>query len=133
MKKNNKPDNVNKKWLYFAEEDYNLIIYLWNKDNKFYRSICFHSQQYVEKVLKGILEGNSASVPRIHDINALVKRVEKFGIKVPLTEEQILFLSSVYIDTRYPPDVGLLPNGEPQKKDAAIAVKAVKKIKEWLD
>jgi len=133
MKKNNEHDKVNKKWLYFADEDYKIIIYLWNKEKKFYRSICFHAQQYVEKVLKGILEEKGDAIPRIHDINALVRRVEKLGIKVPLTENQILFLSSVYIDTRYPPDVGLLPDGEPQKKDTEIAVKAAKKIREWID
>ena len=108
MKKSNRRFTIDNKWLRFADEDYNLIMYLWNKENRFNRTICFHAQQFIEKVLKGILEGEDANLPRIHDINALVKKVEKCGIKVPLNENQILFLSSVYIDTRYPPDVGLL-------------------------
>ncbi|RLF37590.1 MAG: hypothetical protein DRN21_06230 [Thermoplasmata archaeon] len=51
---------------------------------------------------------------------------------MPLTETEILFLSSVYIDTRYPPDVGLLPKGEPTETDAELAVKAVRKLKKWI-
>jgi len=132
MKKSNVSDNIDEKWLNFADEDYKLVTFLWNQENEFYRSICFHAQQFIEKVLKGIIEGAGLSPPRIHDINALEKRVDKLGFDVPLTENEILFLSSVYIDIRYPPDVGLLPNGEPTKRDAEIAVKAVKKIKEWI-
>ena len=45
MKKNTIHDRINKKWLRFAEEDYNLVNYLWNTENRFYRSICFHAQQ----------------------------------------------------------------------------------------
>ena len=43
-------------------------------------------------------------------------------MKVPLSKDEQIFLSSVYIDTRYPPDAGLLPDGEPVKSDAKIAV-----------
>jgi len=62
-----------------------------------------------------------------------VKRVNKLGISVPLKEHEILFLSSIYIDVRYPPDVGLLPNGEPVRRDVDIAIKAAKKLKQWVE
>lgn len=103
---------IDKKWLEFAEEDYRLLEYLWKSSGKFYRSICFHGQQYVEKVLKGIIERTGEIPPRIHDVNVLNQKCQKSGIKIPLNVTEILFLSSVYIDTRYPPDVGLLPKGE---------------------
>ena len=93
---------ISKKWLKFAEEDYALVIFLHNKKNAFFRSICFHAQQFIEKILKGILEASGQTPPRIHDINALVKRVNKLGLTVPLQENEILFLSSIYIDVRYP-------------------------------
>lgn len=130
-----KEDNLQKidqNWFDFAVEDYELVIFLSKKDNRFNRSICFHAQQFVEKILKGVLEEEGVIPPRIHDINALCKKVEKLGIKVPLTENQSLLLSSVYIDTRYPPDAGLLPEGDPDKSDVQIAVNAVLRIKEWV-
>jgi len=132
MKKHTNRLNIDEKWLKFAEEDYKLVSFLYNKQKDFYRSICFHAQQFVEKILKGILEGAGLSPLKIHDINALVKRVSKLGIIVPLKEREILFLSSIYIDVRYPPDVGLLPNGEPSRKDVDIAVEAVRRLKRWV-
>ncbi|NIA02339.1 MAG: HEPN domain-containing protein [Nitrospirae bacterium] len=88
-----------------------------NESSQFRGAVCFHPQQFVEKILKGVLEGAGEIPPRTHDINALASRLAKAKILVPLTEDEILLLSSVYIDTRYPPDVGLLPNGAPTKKD----------------
>jgi len=124
---------ISKKWLEFAKEDYRVLEYLWKSNNKFYRSICFHGQQYVEKVLKGIIEHPGETPPRIHDINALNQKCQNLGINIPLNETEILFFSSVYIDTRYPPDVGLLPKGEPLKSDAELVVKACRKLKKWMD
>ena len=67
-----------------------------------------------------------------HDINALARRLAKENSAVPLTEDEILLLSSVYIDTRYPPDVGLLPNGAPTKKDVDSVINSVLKIEKWI-
>lgn len=111
---------VDEKWLRFAEDDYRLVVFLWSEATYFYGVICFHAQQFVEKILKGVLEGAGEIPPRTHDINALAKRIVKLNIRVPLTEDEILLLSSIYIDTRYPPDVGLLPNGAPAKRDIEI-------------
>ncbi|TVM02182.1 MAG: hypothetical protein CV087_09885 [Candidatus Brocadia sp. WS118] len=41
---------ISKKWLEFAREDYRVLEYLWKSKSKFYRSICFHGQQYVENI-----------------------------------------------------------------------------------
>lgn len=124
---------VEQKWATFAEEDARLVIFLRNESSQFYSAICFHAQQFVEKILKGVLEGAGDIPPRTHDINALAKRLAKSNVVVPLTEDEILLLSSVYIDTRYPPDVGLLPNGAPTKKDVDSILKSVKKIKKWIE
>jgi len=132
MRKNSDSLPLSEKWLKFADEDYALVVFLNNQESKFFRSLCFHAQQFIEKILKGIIEGSGRVPPRIHDINALVKRVNKLGFTIPLEENEILFLSSVYIDIRYPPDVGLIPEGEPTKEDAQMVVKAVEKIKEWI-
>ncbi len=61
------------------------------------------------------------------------KLVDKKGFKVPLTKNEIVFLKSVYIESRYPPDVGLLPKGEPDRQDAEYAYTIIKKVKKWID
>jgi len=53
MKRNDDLVNIDEKWLKFADEDYKLVSFLYEEEKDFYRSICFHAQQFVEKVLKG--------------------------------------------------------------------------------
>jgi HEPN domain-containing protein len=125
------PVIVDQKWATFAEEDFRLVEFLWNESTQFYGAICFHAQQFVEKIFKGVLEGAGAIPPRTHDINALAKRLAALNILVPLTEDEILLLSSVYIDTRYPPDVGLLPDGGPTQQDVDNIFRSIQKIAEW--
>jgi len=133
MKNHLKKIKISSKWLEFAEEDFKTAFLLWETNSFLYRIICYHSQQYVEKVLKGLLEGFSKNPPRIHDINALAIRCEQLGIKVPLSEEEKYFLSSIYIDTRYPPDIGLIPGGEPGKQEAQICITILNNIKTWIE
>ncbi len=125
--------NISKKWYDFAEEDYRVIKTLWSGNIPTYRVICFHSQQFVEKILKGVLEQTNINPPRIHDIIKLTKLCLKNNIEIPLTKEEQIFLSSVYIDSRYPPDAGLIPDGEPQRSDADMAVRIVSKIYDWVN
>ena len=45
-----------------------------------------------------------------------------------LTESEIHFLTSIYIETKYPPDFGLLPEGEPSREDEQEAIGLVEKL-----
>jgi len=137
MKKNHTENksspSVSEKWLDFAWEDQQVVELLWSQDSTLYRTICFHAQQYVEKVLKGVIDNKTQKPPRIHDINALVEKCVELGVAIPLNDTEIHFLSSIYIDVRYPPDVGLLPGGEPLKSDAELAINTVRKLKKWVE
>lgn len=77
--------------------------------------IAFHSQQAVEKSLKAYLEYQDQEVPKIHKIQSLVDRVE---IDFEEYDELIQLLDTLYIESRYPGDMGLLPYGKPTLKDA---------------
>ena len=76
----------------------------------------FHSQQSVEKSLKALLEFHSLKVPRKHDVLMLKDLVCDF-IDIP-NEDILEDLNTLYIDSRYPGDIGLLPNGKPTLQDA---------------
>jgi len=125
-------DLVHKKWYAVAEDDLKIVFSLWRKREKINRGICFHAQQYVEKVLKGILEQNKIRPPRVHDLITLNTLCKEINIEVPVSEEDLQFLSSIYIDTRYPPDAGLIPNGEPTKEHSKLAYQIVKNLDKWL-
>ncbi len=133
MKKKKANFSIDSSWLDYANEDYNVIEMLIKSQDTFYRTICFHAQQYVEKILKGLLENLKEIPPKSHDIQLLCRLVEQKGFTVPLTKEEIVFLKSVYIESRYPSNIGLLPQGEPTKTDAQFAYKIIKKINKWVD
>lgn len=58
-----------------------------------------------------------------------MKRETEEWLKI--AEEDAVFLNSVY-RARYPAALGLLPMGEPTKKDAERALHSARKMREWL-
>ena len=76
----------------------------------------FHSQQCIEKSLKAILEYHGKNIPKKHDILLINELVSEY---ISLTNEDTLDkINALYIDSRYPGDMGLLPNGKPTLEDA---------------
>ncbi len=76
----------------------------------------FHAQQSIEKSLKALLEYHSQKVPKKHDVLMLKDRVEKY---LAIDNEDMLEdLNTLYIDSQYPGDMGLLPSGKPTLKEA---------------
>ncbi len=78
--------------------------------------VAFHSQQSIEKSLKALLSYNQLDVPKIHSLTKLFKICED-----DIENENfdlISILDSLYIESRYPGDMGLLPHGRPTLKDA---------------
>ena len=79
--------------------------------------VAFHSQQAVEKTLKGIVEEFEIGFVKIHNLERLLGMVKnKMCLDVDLNI--IKRLDEVYISTRYPSDLGLLPSGKPTIQDA---------------
>jgi len=118
-----------KAWIEIAREDFESAKVLIKK--KLYRTVCFHCQQAVEKVLKAYLVEGGVKFKRVHDLVDLKTGIERLGRKVSLTLEDAAFLNSVY-RSRYPADAGLLPHGEPKLADARRALKIAGKVFRWL-
>ena len=107
-----------KVWLDFADRDLQAARLLVDRE---YVSnvVLFHAQQCVEKCLKALLEENGVLVPHIHSVvklNSLV--MEEAGTSLNLDEDELDLVDAVYIDTRYPSGLGLLPSGFPTREDA---------------
>jgi len=115
----------NNPWFHYAKEDFDTIKSL--QKTNLYRSICFHAQQTAEESLKAYLFAFEKPIPRIHDISRLFLETE---LEIPdnLHQGDLEFLSSIYIETRYPPDIGLLPDSEPNVTDVNRASKVAEII-----
>lgn len=73
---------------------------------------CFHAQQCVEKCLKAFLEHKLSGVPKSHDVLNLYDRVSQY-VELQLDLTLLQKLNDLYIESRYPGDLGLLPDGKP--------------------
>ena len=103
-------------WLNSAGDDLMLIQEI--IDNEYLTNmVAFHSQQAIEKSIKAVLEEKEGAVPKIHNIITLRGKVEKY---IELSVDQELFdqINELYIDSRYPMDMGFLPDGKPSKEIA---------------
>jgi len=107
-----------KAWMDFAHRDLEAAKLL--VDSEYVSNVVlFHAQQCVEKCLKALLEENGVPVPHIHSVVKLYSLVtEEAGISLTPHEDELDLVDAVYIDTRYPSGLGLLPSGFPTKEDA---------------
>jgi HEPN domain-containing protein len=117
-----------KVWLDFADRDLQAARLLVD-DEYVSNVVLFHAQQCVEKCLKALLEENGVLVPHIHSViklNSLV--IEEAGISLNLNEDELDLVDAVYIDTRYPSGLGLLPSGYPTREDAREILRIAEEI-----
>lgn len=86
-------------------------------DNSFLtHMVAFHCHQSVEKSLKALLEFYNSDVPKKHDLLLLQNLTNKYI--TPEHIDTLEDLNELYIDSRYPGDMGLLPYGKPKMEDA---------------
>jgi HEPN domain-containing protein len=103
-------------WIASALADLKSIEHL--KDDEFLTHIvAFHAQQCVEKCFKALLETSIGEVPRIHSTLKLFAMVRN-ELKCELDTDLLTDLDALYIDARYPGDLGLLPDGKPTLANA---------------
>mgnify|MGYP000228345391 CR=1 FL=1 len=97
--------------------------------------VAFHAQQCVEKCLKALLEEYDIDMGKTHNLLSLKTAVERKHF-VDLDEDTLSLLNSLYISSRYPGELGLLPTGAPGPEEAEafaeFAEEAMRKVKKML-
>ena len=88
------------------------------EENDLTQSVTFHCHQTVEKSLKALLENLNKRIPRTHDLENLYGIILQEGVELELNEDILAQINDVYIDSRYPGDAGLIPNGIPSTQKA---------------
>lgn len=111
-----------KQWMKQAQDDLASAEVLLKA--KYYGGTCFHAQQALEKALKGLLIEKHWELEKIHSVGLLATYAEKLGISVPISQEMLTLVDSVY-RLRYPGEEGLLPGGDPNEAQATSILSAV--------
>ncbi len=94
-------------------------------------AVAYHMQQTIEKYLKGYLVLNGKEPPWIHELDTLLKKIEKIspGLYQPfieLCEKATQF----YVEGRYPPGPPMEYTREEIKTDLALTYQLVEMIRE---
>ena len=103
-------------WLNSAESDLQLIHEIISRENLTHLS-AFHAQQAIEKSLKAIVEEFDLGFIKSHSLELLYNKV-KNEITLEINIDQLILLDQLYIDARYPGELGLLPDGKPAVLEA---------------
>jgi HEPN domain-containing protein len=102
-------------WLLSAESDL-LLIQEIKKIESLTHLSAFHAQQTVEKSFKALIEEFELGFVKTHSLETLYNLVKK-KISKNLDTDTLIILDQLYIDSRYPGEMGLLPNGKPSISD----------------
>lgn len=98
-------------WIVSAESDLLLIQEIISIQHLTHLS-AFHAQQAIEKSFKAIIEEFKMGFIKTHSLETLYNIIEeKISIKIDI--QQLTLLDQLYIEARYPGEMGLLPDGKP--------------------
>lgn len=79
--------------------------------------VAFHAQQCIEKTFKAVLEEFEIEIPKIHKLQILYS-LSSQHLNFLADDKKLKILDELYIDSRYPGDLGLLPKGKPTIEEA---------------
>ena len=107
--------DMSKEWLKASKLDLESIKYIIEAEH-LTSVVAFHAQQSIEKSFKAVIEYPNKKIPKQHDLLKLKSLIN--GV-LNIEDDDILdSLNTLYIDSRYPGDLGLLPYGQPTIEDA---------------
>jgi HEPN domain-containing protein len=111
-------------WLRFAKNDLAVATHL----NDVFRplpenTICWLSQQAVEKSLKAILSYHNAKIKKIHDIGLILKETTKLEPSVTIDDKIAAKITVFAVESRYPDNVF-----DFTKEDAELGLKYAARV-----
>ena len=122
---------LTREWIRAAEEDLIAIENLIN--NPILTNIVsFHAQQAIEKSFKAIIEEFGIGFKKTHNLQTLLMKIENV-FTVVCDELLISELDRLYLDSRYPGNLGLMPHGKPTIEEARMYFQEALKIKSQVE
>jgi HEPN domain-containing protein len=105
-----------REWLIRAAEDLAAAQILLSRPD-LTNMVAFHAQQTVEKAFKAVIEELDLGFVKTHSLTRLYGLVRPH-FPVIADMDMLDRLDAVYIEARYPGDMGLLPTGKPTSDEA---------------
>jgi HEPN domain-containing protein len=65
-------------------------------------TVCFHCQQFIEKLLKALLTKHDIEAPKTHDLRRLIQLAQPFAPELSLLADVSDELTIHGVETRYP-------------------------------
>jgi HEPN domain-containing protein len=115
-------------WVLLADKDLKAAEIIINDEHPLTNIVAFHCQQVIEKYLKAFIIEEDGTLIRTHDLiklNGMVNEIKDLGID----EKKLIVLNEVYMDSRYPGDLGLMPDGMPTNEQAKEFIEYATEIK----
>lgn len=110
-------------WVRYAEEDYDVACILFRRRNQLAaNTVSFHCQQSVEKYLKARLVEAGEAVPRIHDLEALLKLLAPIEPLWVAFQPTLSTITGFAVMSRY-------PGQNLMRADARFALKTCRAIR----
>jgi HEPN domain-containing protein len=118
-------------WVGFAEKDM-LTVSEIIKNPNLTNVVTFHCQQAIEKYFKAFILENDKPLMKIHNLLALYGIIKE-NINFELDEDLLSTVNDIYLESRYPGEIGLLDDGSmPTVEQAAQFFAFAKEIEEKI-
>jgi len=121
---------ITREWLNAAKDDL-IAMELMTGREEITNMVAFHAQQTIEKSFKAVVEEFNLGNIKTHQLESLYVKISP--ILTGLNETILAELDTVYIEARYPGDLGLMPHGKPSIDEAEIYRQEAVKIKEQVE
>ena len=112
-----------RKWLRYALDDLKVVRALEGLGPSYWRACAYHSQQAVEKVLKGFLAHHRVRFPKSHNIAVLLDLVAEVNPKLAKKLMPARRLTKYAIEYRYPDAASKSMTRAKARSAAALATK----------
>lgn len=93
-----------KQWKAKAQSDWKTVQILKADRNYPADTVCFHCQQFVEKLLKALLTAHEIETPRTHDLRRLIQLAQPFAPQLSKLADAADALTVHGVESRYPDD-----------------------------
>lgn len=84
-----------------------------------------NKRQAIEKSFKALFEYKKIPFTKTHNLEKLYKKIEDI---IEVEYEELECINELYIESRYPGDMGLLPYGKPTLNDAQEFYEFAKRV-----
>lgn len=115
-----------RQWVKKAESDWQTVLILAAHESCPRDTLCFHCQQHVEKLLKGLLTSHEMEAPRTHNLRRLIQLLETVSADLAPLEGASDALTAHGVSGRYPDDWREI--GEDEMKEMLELTKRFRKI-----